>query len=135
MTELPTEYAAVVQEIVPHGDHAERRTARVWQLRTTEVGTWPVLSGRCHIRIGEGFHEPRLGSLVAYQLRAPHLLVMTRSNNRITVCEVEVDGVEISGRPDSADVLLGRQATLHKAIMAALNGELFEAKGRDLRMQ
>ena len=135
MIERSTEYAAVVQELTPHGDYAETRTARIWQLRISEVGTWRVLSGRCHIRIGEGFHEPRLGSLVAYQLRAPHLLVMTRSNDRITVCEVEVDGVDIRDRPDRADVFLRWQGTLHKAIMAALDGELLEAKGRDLKMQ
>ena len=135
MTGRSAEYAAVIQELRPHGDYAETRTARIWQLRTSEVGTWPVLSGRCHIRIGAGFHEPRLGALVAYQLRAPHLLVMTRSNDRITVCEVEVDGVEIRDRPDRADVFLGWQGTLHKAIMAALDGELLEAKGRDLKMR
>ena len=132
MTERSAEYAAVIQELTPHGDYAETRAARIWQLRISEVGTWPVLSGRCHIRIGEGFHEPRLGSLVAYQLRAPHLLVMTRSNDRITVCKVEVGGVEIGGRPDRPDVILRWRETSHMAIMAALSGALLEAKGHDL---
>ena len=137
MTERSTEYAAVIQELGPGGGHEEdNRMARIWQMRASEVGTWPVSSARCHIHVGEGFHEPRVGSQVAYQLRAPHLLVMTRSKHgRIMVCEVEVDGVEFNDRPERADVFLRWPGTLHNAIMTALDGELLEARERDLRMQ
>ena len=134
MAEQLIEYAAVIQELGPYGDYIGTPTARIWQLRVAEVGTWSVLSGRCHIRIGEGFQEPRLGSLVAHQLGAGHLLVMTRSGNRITVCEVEIDEVEIRDTPDRADVSVKWEWTIHDAIVAALDGKLREVKGRNPKM-
>ena len=81
-------YAAVIEELLG-GD----RKARVRQVDAVEAGGWPILSGRCHIRVGEGFSEPRLGFFVQSQLRAPYLLVMTRQGERITVCEVQTDRI------------------------------------------
>ena len=51
-------YAAVVEELLSGGG---TRTARVRQVSMAKVSELTILSGRCHIRAGEGFSEPRLG--------------------------------------------------------------------------
>ena len=111
-------YAAVIEEL--SGDN---RKARVRQVDAVEAGGWPILSGRCHIRVGEGFSEPRLGFFVQSQLRAPYLLVMTRQGERITVCEVQTDRIPIGTGP-SIDVPVNRAITIHQSIISALNGML-----------
>ena len=85
------EYAAVVEALLSGG---EFRTVRVRQVSLAEVGEWSILSGRCHIRAGEGFSEPRLGFWVESNLRPPYQMIMTRSGDRVTICEVEADRID-----------------------------------------
>lgn len=113
------EYAAVVEELLSGGG---TRTARVRQVSMAEVGGWPILSGRCHIRAGEGFSEPRLGYWVESNLRPPYRLVVTRSGNRVTICEFEAAVQLVSG--PSVEVPMGKQVLMHQTIMSALDGRL-----------
>lgn len=114
------EYAAVVEALLSGG---EFRTARVRQVSLDTVGEWSILSGRCHIRAGEGFSEPRLGYWVEGNLRPPYQMIMTRSGDRVTICEVEADKIGDGSGP-SVDVPMGKQVTMHQSIMSALDGKL-----------
>ena len=114
------EYAAVVEALLSGG---ESRMARVRQVTIEDVGGWSILSGRCHIRAGEGFSEPRLGFWVESNLRPPYQMIMTRFGDRVTICEVEADRIQDGSGP-SVDVPMRKQVTLHQTIMSALEGKL-----------
>ena len=118
------EYAAVVEALLS-GD----RIARVKQVSIADVGEWSILSGRCHIRAGEGFSEPRLGFWVESNLRPPYQMIMTRQGDRVTICEIEADKIGDGSGPSlvlypSVDVPMGMQVTLHQSIISALDGKL-----------
>lgn len=112
------EYAAVVEALLSEG-----HIARVRQVSLAEVGEWSILSGRCHIRVGEGFSEPRLGFWVESNLRPPYQMIMTRQGNRVTICEVDADKIG-DGSGLSVDVPMRKQVTLHQTIISALDGKL-----------
>lgn len=112
------EYAAVVEALLS-GD----RIARVRQVSLAEVGEWSILSGRCHIRVGDGFSEPRLGFWIESNLRSPYQMIMTRQGDRVTICEIEADKIGVGSGP-SVDVPMRKQVTLHQSIISALNGKL-----------
>ena len=114
------EYAAVVEALLSGG---EFDTARVRQVSLDAVGGLSILSGRCHIRAGDGFSEPSLGYWVESNLRPPYQMIMTRSGDRVTICEVEADKIGDSPGP-SVDVSMRKQVTMHQSIMRALDGEL-----------
>ena len=114
------EYAAVVEALLSGGDN---RIARVRQVSLAEIGGWSILSGRCHIHAGEGFGEPRLGLWVESNLRPPYQMIMTRSGDRVTICEIESDRIQDGSGP-SVDVPMRKQVTLHQSIMSALDGRL-----------
>ena len=119
------EYAAVVEALLLSGD----RIARIRQVSLAEVGEWSILSGRCHIRAGEGFSEPRLGLWIENNLRPPYQMIMTRQGDRVTICEIETDKIRDGSGPSrvlypSVDVPMRKQVTLHQSIISALDGKL-----------
>ena len=115
------EYAAVAEALLSRDE--DNRVVRIHQVSITDIGEWPILSGRCHIRVGEGFLTPRLGHYVSDNLRAPYRMVMTRLGNRVTICEVETGMVQMSDGT-WVDIPVGRQVALHESIMDAQTEDL-----------
>ena len=117
-------YMVVVSEqISRNGDFV----ARISQVQVQETERWRIRSARCHIQLAQGFGRPRLGSALAYLLGVRHPLIITRSGDRVTICEVEIDGIVMVSQADQVEIPVGRVQAIHEAVLAGLDGKLGSA--------
>lgn len=114
------DYVVVVKGLVSR----DGITARVSQVDSGGVEGWELRSARCHVRLANWFGKPRLGEAVAYMLGLQHPLVVTRRGNRVTICEVDTDGILMVHTDDQVSIPIGRTQALHDAILSGLDGDI-----------
>ena len=114
-----SDYVVVVQGLI--ADDGEV-SARIHQMDEQEVSGWRVTSARCHIHATQGL-DHRLGRAVSYLLGAEHPLIITRSGDRVTICEVEMDE-DVVSHSGQVDIPSAWVQTIHEAVLFALDGRL-----------
>ena len=115
-----SEHAVVIRGMLSRDSEI---IARIRQVHAEETERWRVRSARCHIQL-QSFGDSRLGTAVSYSLGVIHPLIITRSGDRVTICEVEMEEVDMVGITGEVDLPTSKTIAIHETVLAGLDGSL-----------